>query len=114
MIYPDRIIQWIIFPIPAKYFVMILGGIAFFSSISASGSGVAHVAHLGGMFCGYVYLKSRGALGGRRGTTFAGLRNLFGNWRRNRLRRRFDVYYNQRHNDDERRSDDEKWRRWKN
>ena len=108
MIYPDRIIQWIIFPIPAKYFVMILGGIAFFSSVSASGSGVAHVAHLGGMLCGYLYLKSRGAVGRRRGTWFGGLRALFDTWRRNRLRRKFDVYYNRRH------SDEEKWRRWKN
>jgi len=107
MIYPDRIIQWIIFPIPAKYFVMILGGIAFFSSISASGSGVAHVAHLGGMLCGYLYLRINGTVGRRRGSGLRGLRDLYETWRRNRLRRKFDVYYNQRH-------DDEKWRRWKN
>jgi len=111
LLFPDRIIYWIIFPIPARYFVMIMGGIAFFSSISASGSGVAHVAHLGGMLCGFVYLKSRGALRGRGGSTFRGLRSLYDTWRRNRLRRKFDVYYNQRHNDDD---DDEKWRRWKN
>jgi membrane associated rhomboid family serine protease len=109
VLFPDRIIYWIIFPIPAKYFVMIMGGIAFYSSLSASNSGIAHVAHLGGMLCGYVYLKSRGALRRRSGSKLRGLRNLYDTWRRNRLRRKFEVYYNERHRDD-----DEKWRRWKN
>ena len=110
MMFPDRIIYWLIFPIPAKYFVMIMGGIAFFSSMSASGSGIAHVAHLGGMLCGFLYLKSRG-LTRRRvgGGTFSpsGLRAWYAQWQRNRLRKKFDVYYNEKH-------DDEKWRRWKN
>jgi membrane associated rhomboid family serine protease len=108
VLFPDRIIYWIIFPIPAKYFVMIMGGIAFFSSLSASNSGIAHVAHLGGMFCGFLYLKYTGAVRGR-GTRriFGSLRHQYDVWRRNRLRRKFDVYYNQRHNDND------KWR-WKN
>jgi len=111
MMFPDRIIYWLIIPIPAKYFVMIMGGIAFFSSISASGSGIAHVAHLGGMLCGFLYLKSRGLtrrrVGG--GTKFGigGLRARYAQWQRNRLRKKFEVYYNEKH-------DDEKWRRWKN
>lgn len=110
MLFPDRIIYWLIFPIPAKYFVMIMGGIAFFSSMSASGGSIAHVAHLGGMLCGFVYLKSRG-LPRRKagGGTFSagGLRARYAQWQRNRLRKKFDVYYNEKH-------DDEKWRRWKN
>ena len=110
MLFPDRIIYWLIFPIPAKYFVMIMGGIAFFSSVSASGSGIAHVAHLGGMLCGFLYLKSRGltrksAGGGALG--IGGLRARYAQWQRNRLRKKFEVYYNEKH-------DDEKWRRWKN
>ena len=60
MLFPDRIIYLVIFPIPAKYFVMIMGGIAFFSSLSASSGGVAHVAHLGGMLCGFVYIRAAG------------------------------------------------------
>ena len=36
MTFPDRIIyMYMIFPLPAKYFVMIIGGIAFLSSLSA-------------------------------------------------------------------------------
>ena len=51
-----------IFPIPARYFVMIIGAIAFLSSIGGGGSGVAHTAHLGGLVVGYLYLKGlRGA-----------------------------------------------------
>ena len=74
---------------------MILGGIAFFSSLSASGGGIAHVAHLGGMLCGYVYLKSRGLTRSRsrRKLSFV-IRDLVQQWQRNRLRRKFDVYYN--------------------
>ena len=49
-------------PIPAKYFVMILGGIALLSSMSANQGGVANVAHLGGLAVGYLYLRrGRGA-----------------------------------------------------
>ena len=101
VLFPDRIIYFIIFPIPAKYFVLILGGLAFFSSLSATGGGTAHVAHLGGMLFGFLYLK-----GGR---IFPDLRWHYDRWRRNRLRRKFEVYYNERH-----RENDERHRRWRN
>jgi membrane associated rhomboid family serine protease len=58
ILFPNRIIYlYMLFPIPAKYFVILLGGIAFFSSVGSSSSGVAHLAHLGGMVIGYVLLK---------------------------------------------------------
>jgi membrane associated rhomboid family serine protease len=115
MLFPDRIIYWLIFPIPAKYFVMLMGGIAFYSSVMASSRGfsdVAHVAHLGGMLFGFIYMKSRG-LGRRRsggGPTrrIPSLRAWYAQWQRNRLRKKFEVYYNERHQDNNR------WRRWKN
>jgi membrane associated rhomboid family serine protease len=115
MLFPDRIIYWVIFPIPAKYFVMILGGLAFFSSISTSNSGVAHVAHLGGMLCGYIYMRVRGMSRRRhpRRRISAGVKDWYGQWQRRRLRRKFDVYYNRRHGNGGN-TDDEKWRRWKN
>ena len=101
MLFPNRIIYWIIFPIPAKWLVIIFGGIAFISSLQATGDGVAHVAHLGGMLCGFVYLKGGGLL--------SGIRFRHERWRRGRLRKKFDVYYNDRHPDD----DNERWRRWR-
>jgi membrane associated rhomboid family serine protease len=58
VLYPDAIILFaFLFPIKAKYFVMILGAIAFLSSTAAAGGSVSHVAHLGGMIFGFIYLK---------------------------------------------------------
>ena len=102
ILFPNRIIIFMIFPIPAKWFVLMLGAMAFISSLSASGSGIANVAHLGGMLCGLVYLK-----GGR---LVPDLKWRYDRWQRNRLRRKFEVYYNERPRDD----DEPKWRRWKN
>jgi membrane associated rhomboid family serine protease len=102
ILFPNRIIILIIFPIQAKWFVLGLGVMAFVSSLSANGGGIAHVAHLGGMLCGLIYLK-----GGR---LIPELRMRYDRWQRNRLRRKFEVFYNER-----RRNEDQgKWRRWKN
>ena len=47
--YPNRPIYfWMIFPVPARYFVLIIGAISLFLSMSQVG-GVAHTAHLGGI-----------------------------------------------------------------
>ena len=113
VLFPDRIIYWVIFPIPAKYFVMIMGGIAFYSSLSSSSSGISHVAHLGGMLIGFLYLKTKGltrrsSAGGGSTLGIGGLRARYAQWQRNRLMKKFDVYYNDKHEDNER------WRRWKN
>lgn len=56
--WPDNLI-WIyaIFPIKAKYLVLILGALSFFSAFSGRADGIAHFAHLGGLVVGYVYLK---------------------------------------------------------
>jgi membrane associated rhomboid family serine protease len=84
MYFPHRTVFLYIFPVPARYAVMILGGIAFLSSTGA-GDGVAHVAHLGGLVVGYLYLK------GRRGPLDE-IRYRWARWRHGRSRTRFDVY----------------------
>lgn len=43
-------------PIPAKFFVIIFGAIELINGVSGA-SGVAHFAHLGGAFTGYILLK---------------------------------------------------------
>jgi membrane associated rhomboid family serine protease len=84
--FPHRpIYLYFIFPIPAKYFVMIVGAISLLSSMSGPGGGVAHTAHLGGLVVGYLYLK-RG-----RWHPMAELKYRYLKWRINRMRRRFDV-----------------------
>lgn len=58
LIYPERIIYfYFFFPIKMKHFVMIIGAISLYSSVTASQAGVAHLAHLGGMGFGYIYLR---------------------------------------------------------
>ena len=81
--FPERpILLAMLFPIPAKYFVIIIGALSYFSSPG----GVAHAAHLGGVIFGYLYLQ-----GGRGGLT-AEIKYRYLKWKMNRLRRKFDVY----------------------
>jgi membrane associated rhomboid family serine protease len=85
--FPNRLIYFFgVFPLPAKYFVMIMGGISLLSSMGGAGGGVAHTAHLGGLVAGYLYLK------GTRIHLFSELQYRFLKWRINRMRRKFDVY----------------------
>ena len=59
MLFPDRMVYlYFLFPIKVKHFVILMGSVALFSSMSASGSGIAHITHLGGMIFGYLYLKN--------------------------------------------------------
>lgn len=52
--------QLVLFPfpvlIPAKYLVLIIGAIELVSSIFYTTDGIAHVAHLGGMVVGFLYI----------------------------------------------------------
>lgn len=86
--YPNRPLYLFPIPIPiaAKYFVMILGGIALLSSMSANQGGVANVAHLGGLVAGYLYLRVS------RVHPVAEMKYRYTRWRMNRIRRKFDVY----------------------
>lgn len=100
MLYPDRQILFsFLFPIPAKYFVMILGGFAFLSTFGSSGGGVSHVAHLGGMLFGFLYLRSqRGRK--RLGPSWLGsLESRYREWKINRAKKKFEVYM-RRHRDE--------------
>ena len=52
-----RLLFMLIFPIKAKTMAWILFVIAFVSSLGAQADPVSHVAHLGGMVVGWLYLK---------------------------------------------------------
>jgi membrane associated rhomboid family serine protease len=85
--FPDRpIFVYAIFPVPAKYLVMIYGAVAFVSSISDVGGSTAHLAHLGGLVIGYLYLR-----GGRIDPT-GEIKYRYWKWKTARMRKRFDVY----------------------
>ena len=59
MTYPNQIIYLnLLFPIKAKYFVIIYGLLEFFMGVQNSASdNVAHFAHLGGMLFGFLLIK---------------------------------------------------------
>ena len=82
--FPERpILMFLLFPVPAKYFVIIIGAIAF---LSGPGGQVSNTAHLGGLLFGYFYLR------GGRGGMMAEVKYRYLKWKMNRLRRKFDVY----------------------
>jgi membrane associated rhomboid family serine protease len=85
--FPDRpIYMYLLFPVPAKIFVLIMGLIAFYSSVAGANGGVANATHLGGLLVGYLYLK------GRRIDPIAELKYRYLKWKINRVRKKFDVY----------------------
>ncbi|MFC2100476.1 rhomboid family intramembrane serine protease [Bacteroidota bacterium] len=59
MLFPNSLIYiYFLFPIKAKWFVIIYGAIELYAGISNStGDNVAHFAHLGGMIFGFLLIK---------------------------------------------------------
>jgi membrane associated rhomboid family serine protease len=96
--FPHRpILVMLLFPVPAKYFVMIMGGISLMMSLSSGGDGLAHTTHLGGLVAGYLYLKKP------RINLKAEIQYRVVKWRINRMRKKFDVYSGGRADDIDRR-----------
>jgi membrane associated rhomboid family serine protease len=95
--FPDRKIYYMmLFPIPARVFVLIMGAVAFLSSLSESG-GVANATHLGGLLVAWVYLTTL-----RKGprihlNPWAEVKYRWVKWRLSTARKRFDVYTGGRH-----------------
>jgi membrane associated rhomboid family serine protease len=57
-LFPNRLIYvYFLFPIPAKYFVIIFGLLEFFYfSTEGTGGGIARLTHLGGLLFGLIYM----------------------------------------------------------
>lgn len=56
--FPNQIVYMsFIFPIKAKYLVLLYGGIELFLLINDSGGNISHVAHLGGLVFGFFFLR---------------------------------------------------------
>ena len=88
----------LLFPFPiamkAKYFVGILIVVELALSMSGGGN-VAYVAHLGGLFFGWLYVR-RGPKPALVNVGFAeryyGMRNSYYRWKRRRAAKKFEVY----------------------
>ena len=87
LMFPDLIVYFIVFPIKAKYLVMIMGALAFFFSVSGGNRGVSNVAHLGGLLVGYVYLRAGSV---RLDGDY--LQRRYTKWKMERAKRKFEVY----------------------
>ena len=94
--FPDRPVLLLIFPVPAKIAVTILGLIAFYSSIADTG-GVANATHLGGLLVGYLFLR------GAPMHPIAEVKYRYLKWKISRVRKKFDVYPGGRARDYDRR-----------
>jgi membrane associated rhomboid family serine protease len=94
ILFPHRqILFMLIFPLPARVYVLIMGGIAFLSAVSATASPVANVAHLGGLVAGLLYLKGPRNLRVKSpGDLRLELRYRLTKWRMDRMRRKFNLH----------------------
>jgi len=80
------IYMYFLFPVPARIFVLITGGITLLLSVTSAGGQMAHLAHLGGLLTGWLLL-TRG-----RGGFSAELKYRYTKWRLQRARRKFGVH----------------------
>jgi membrane associated rhomboid family serine protease len=62
-----------------------MGAMAFFSSLSGRESGISHIAHLGGMLVGLIFLKGKDWL--------VWYKVYHEQRRRQELKKQFEVYY---------------------
>jgi membrane associated rhomboid family serine protease len=96
VLFAENEIMMIPFPftIKAKYFIGILI-VATLALAIAGGGHVAYVAHLGGLFFGWLYVR-RGPkpalVKGNLSERYYGLRNSYYRWKRRRAARKFEVY----------------------
>jgi membrane associated rhomboid family serine protease len=94
LMFPDQTVLFsFLIPMKSKYFVLIIGGIIFLQSYMATvggqaGSGVAVVAHLGGMVAGFVILRGKKLNLRIRQPLQAGYKD----WKMRRAKKKFEVY----------------------
>jgi len=89
VLYPNQtVLMNFLFPIKAKYMVMIYAGIELLLTFGPN-TGVSTIAHLGGMAFGYVYLKMRRPAIGFR---MADINTAYQQWKLRRAKRKFQVF----------------------
>jgi membrane associated rhomboid family serine protease len=103
ILFGDQEIMMFPFPflIKAKYFVGILIVVTLAFAMTGGGN-VAYVAHLGGLFFGWLYIR-RGMkpplVNVSVSERYYGVRNSFYRWKRRRAARKFEVYMRQHDRD---------------
>jgi membrane associated rhomboid family serine protease len=97
VLYPDTTILFsFLFPIKAKYFVMIYGAIELLSAMNVN-TGVSNIAHLGGMAFGFIYLKMHFPA-----LHLEEVRGWYRHWKMQRAKKKFQVYLRKQGSDRDR------------
>jgi membrane associated rhomboid family serine protease len=87
VLFPNQtVLMGFLFPIKAKYMVMIYGAIELLLAFSVN-DGVSNIAHLGGMIFGYVYLKGRLPR-----LSLPDWQAAYKQWKLRRAKKKFQVY----------------------
>jgi len=90
VLFPDtQVLMYFLFPIKAKYLVMIYGAVELLSAFGSGNSGVSNLAHLGGMLFGLAYLKVPIRAGRWSLPDFSG---RYRQWKMQRAKKKFQVY----------------------
>src|SRR5438045_1729513 len=88
VLYPNQtVLMNFLFPIKAKYMVMIYAAIELLLTIRPGQSGISTVAHLGGMAFGYIYLKGRLPR-----IKLPDMQGAYRQWKLQRAKKKFQVY----------------------
>jgi len=91
VLFPDTtLLMNFLFPIKAKYLVMIYAAIALLSALGSGNSGVSNVAHLGGMLFGLMYLRV--PIPGIRFLRLPEASGWYRQWKMQRAKKKFQVY----------------------
>lgn len=114
MLFPDApVLFMLVFPMPAKYFAILAGFLEFFFQRTQPGSGISHIAHLGGMLFGIIYIKtlrrrtmplssyygSRARSGRPSILSRLDFRDTYRRWKLKRARKKFEVYMRKHEHD---------------
>ncbi|MGH9358814.1 MAG: rhomboid family intramembrane serine protease [Terriglobia bacterium] len=100
-LFPNRpIYMYFLIPIKAKWFVAIIGVIELLSVFGQGSSGVSHVAHLGGLLFGALYL-----LHYKSHISSLSVSQRYDQWRRARRRKQFEVYMRKQ----DKKNDPDRW-----
>lgn len=90
VLFPDtQVLMYFLFPIKAKYLVMIYGAVELLLALGSGNSGVSNIAHLGGMLFGLLYLKVPLRAGSWHLPDFSG---RYRQWKMQRAKKKFQVY----------------------
>jgi membrane associated rhomboid family serine protease len=96
VLWPDQIILFnFLIPLKMRYYVIIIGLIAFFQSWNLN-SGVSNIAHLTGMLWAWVFMKTPGIRGFN---PMQIARARYRDWRMERAKKKFQVYLRKNRSD---------------